>query len=154
MKTIKIKQIRKLITENPVFVFKDESIENVVSKFISIPVIRAVYVVDNNQKLTGIITIQEILKKVSIDFYSTSFLHASSGFTGYDVLSSAQINKAEDIMNKEIYFVYDEDTIDKAFELLFKNKAGEIPVIAKNGTLIGDLNVIELLVLWKEKIKQ
>ena len=53
-------------------------------------------------------------------------------------------------MDPEIYYVYDSDPIEKAFNLLFSNNAGEIPVVDKGERLIGDLNILELLVLWHQ----
>jgi len=150
MRNSKIGDIRKLITGNPTYVHEDSGIEEVVGKFIDNPVIRAVYVVDKDLKLKGIITIYEILKKVSIDFYSTSFFHSSTSFTGYSVISSISEIYAKDFMNPEIYYIKDNDSVEKAFQLLFTKKAGEIPVVDDNLKLIGDLNVIELLVLWKK----
>lgn len=150
MKDSKIGDIRKLITGKPAYVHEDSEIEEVVGKFINNPVIRAVYVVDKDLKLKGIITIYEILKKVSIDFYSTSFFHSSTSFTGYSVISSISEIYAKDFMNPEIYYIKDNDSVEKAFQLLFTKKAGEIPVVDDNLKLIGDLNVIELLILWKK----
>lgn len=53
-------------------------------------------------------------------------------------------------MNPEVNFVFDDDPIEKAFSLLFQNNVGEIPVVDKDEKLIGDLNIIELLVLWNQ----
>ena len=57
-------------------------------------------------------------------------------------------------MNTEIYYVKDDETIEKAFNILFQNNAGELPVVDDKLRLIGDLNVIELLVLWEKKKRE
>lgn len=153
MKNSKIGEIRKLITGEPCFVYENSLINDVIDKFIENPVIRAVYVIDKEKKLKGIITIQEILKKISLDFYSTSFFHSSTSFTGYEVISSISEIHAQDFMNPDIYYIKDNDSVEKAFQILFTKKAGEIPVVDDDLKLIGDLNVIELLVLWKKYYK-
>jgi len=148
MKETKVEEIRKLITVKPSVVVGKESIHNIIKIFIENPVTRAVYVVDKKNRLQGIITMQDILKKVSIDFSSLSSIYADSSFSSYNIASSWNKSNAEDIMDPEYYFVYDQDPIEKAFNLLFINKAGEIPVVNKDEEIIGDLNIIELLVLW------
>ncbi len=155
MKNTKVKEIREFITEKPVFVTETDSIHLVIKRFTENPIARAVYVIDKNETLQGIITIQEILKRISLDFYSISFIYSESSFTGYNLISTIGETKAKDIMNTEIYYVKDNDTIEKAFNILFQNNAGELPVVDDKLKLIGDLNVIELLVLWeKNKSKE
>ncbi|RKX75138.1 MAG: hypothetical protein DRP60_09240, partial [Spirochaetes bacterium] len=110
----------------------------------------AVYVIDEKERLVGIITMQDILKKISIDFSSMASIYSESNSFGYKIASSRNKNTARDLMDPEIYYVLDIDPIEKAFNLLFSNKAGEIPVVDKNERLIGDLNIIELLILWHQ----
>jgi len=148
MKETKVKEIRRLITVEPAVVLEDERVDNVIKIFIDNPIIRAVYVIDNKERLQGIITMQDILKKISIDFSSMASIYSESNFSGYKIASSGGKTLARDLMDPEIYYVFDEDPIEKAFNLLFSNKAGEIPVVDKGERLIGDLNIIELLVLW------
>ncbi|RKX86696.1 MAG: hypothetical protein DRP70_09770 [Spirochaetes bacterium] len=150
MKETKVGEIRKLITVKPAIVLEDEQVENVIKIFIDNPVIRAVYVIDEKERLVGIITMQDILKKISIDFSSMASIYSESNSFGYKIASSRNKNTARDLMDPEIYYVLDIDPIEKAFNLLFSNKAGEIPVVDKNERLIGDLNIIELLILWHQ----
>lgn len=151
MKETKVSEIRKYITAEPVFVHNTDSIHTVINKFINNPVTRAVYVVDDSAVLIGVITIQDILKRVSVDFYSTSFIFSEPSFTGYNIMSSISDTTAGSIMDEDIYYVTDNDPIEKAFSILFQNNAGEIPVVDEKNKLIGDLNVIELLVLWEKR---
>jgi len=150
MKETKVGEIRKLITVDPVIVLEDERVENVIKIFIDNPVIRAVYVIDDKERLMGIITMQDILKKISIDFSSMASFSSGSNFSGYQIASSGNKTSARDLMDPEVYYVHDNDPIEKAFNLLFSNKAGEIPVVDRGERLIGDLNIIELLILWHQ----
>ncbi|RKX83091.1 MAG: hypothetical protein DRP57_08600 [Spirochaetes bacterium] len=154
MKETHVSEIRKYVTAVPVFVYEDDSIHTVINKFITNPVTRAVYVVNKNRMLQGIITIQDILKRISVDFYSTSFIYSEPSFTGYNIMSSIKDSSAGDIMNTDTYSVKDDDSIEHAFSIIFQNHAGEIPVVDKQDKLIGDLNVIELLVLWEKRGKK
>ena len=150
MKETKVGEIRKLITVEPAVVVENEQIENIIKIFIDNPIIRAVYVVDKKYRLVGIITMQDILKKISIDFSSMASIYSDSSFSSYKIASSWNKKNAIDLMDPEIYYVTDNDPIEKAFNLLFSNNAGEIPVVDKAEKLIGDLNIIELLVLWHQ----
>lgn len=150
MRETKVGEIRKLITVEPIIVLENEDIREIIKTFIDNPVIRAVYVVDKKHILQGIITMQDILKKISLDFSSLSSIYSESSFSGYKIATSHDKSRACDIMDPEFYFVTDDDPIEKAFNVLFSNNAGEIPVIDKNEKLIGDLNIIELLVLWSQ----
>jgi len=150
MKETKVGEIRKLITVEPAVVVENEQIENVIKIFIDNPIIRAVYVVDKKYRLVGIITMQDILKKISIDFSSMASIYSDSSFSSYKIASSWNKKNAIDLMDPEFYYVTDNDPIEKAFNLLFSNNAGEIPVVDKTEKLIGDLNIIELLVLWHQ----
>jgi len=148
MRETKVGEIRKLITVEPTVALESEDIRKIIKMFIDNPIIRAVYIVDKSHHLQGIITIQDILKKISLDFSTLSSIYSDLSFSGYEIASSHNNTSARAIMDPEFYFVTDEDPIEKAFNLLFANNAGEIPVVDKDEKLIGDLNVIELLVLW------
>lgn len=154
MRETKVGEIRKLITIEPTIVLESEDISKIIKVFIDNPIIRAVYVVDKIDKLQGIITMQDILKRISLDFSSLSSIYSSPSFSGYEIASFHNKSTAKDIMDPEFYYVTDEDPIEKAFNLLFINNAGEIPVVDKNEKLIGDLNIIELLVLWYQNHKE
>ncbi len=150
MKEAKVKEIRQIVTVEPVVVLEETPLYEIVKIFINNPITRAAYVVNSEDCLEGIITIQDILKRVSIDFFSLSSFSLDASFSGYQIAASARDSTAKDLMNPEVYFVYDDDPIEKAFNLIFQYSAGEIPVINKDNKLIGDLNIVELLVLWNE----
>ncbi len=150
MKNTKVKEIRQFITVEAAIVLEDASIEEIIQIFIGNPITRAVYVVDKKDLLVGIISVHDILKKISVDFLSLSSFFSDSSFSGYKIASVMQDSTARDLMNPEVYFVHDDDPIEKAFNLLFKYTAGEIPVVDKDEKVIGDLNIIELLVFWNQ----
>ena len=150
MKNTQVKEIRQFITVEAAIVLEDASLQEIIKIFIENPITRAAYVVNKHEKLEGIITVQDILKKISIDFFSLSSFYSDTLFSGYKIASSLQNTTAKNLMNPEIYFVYDDDPIEKAFNLLFQHNAGEIPVVDKHNKIIGDLNIIELLVVWNQ----
>lgn len=151
MKDTKVKEIRQFITIEPVIITEEASLNEVIQLFIDNPVTRTIYVVDSKEdKLQGFITIHDILKRISIDFFSLSSFYSDSTFSGYKIASSLTDSSAGEFMNPEVNFVFDDDPIEKAFSLLFQNNVGEIPVVDKDEKLIGDLNIIELLVLWNQ----
>lgn len=73
MKDTKVKEIRQFITIEPVIITEEASLNEVIQLFIDNPVTRTIYVVDSKEdKLQGFITIHDILKRISIDFFSLS----------------------------------------------------------------------------------
>jgi len=104
MKETKVGEIRKLITVEPAVVVENEQIENVIKIFIDNPIIRAVYVVDKKYRLVGIITMQDILKKISIDFSSMASIYSDSSFSSYKIASSWNKKNAIDLMDPEFYY--------------------------------------------------
>ncbi len=154
MKDKRVKDIRQFITVEAVVVMEDATIQEIIKIFIENPVTRAAYVVNKKDILEGIITVHDILKKVSIDFFSLSSFYSDSSFSGYKIASTLQDSTAKDLMNPEVYFVHDDDPVEKAFNLLFQHHAGEIPVVDDKERIIGDLNIIELLVFWNEKNRE
>ncbi len=150
MKETKVREIRQFITVEAAIVLEDATIGEIINIFIENPVTRAVYVVSTRDILVGIITIHDILKKVSIDFLSLSTLYSTASFSGYKIASVLKDSTAKDLMNPEVYYVHDDDPIEKAFNLLFQHNAGEVPVVDDEERIIGDLNIVELLVLWNQ----
>ncbi|GAE33307.1 CBS domain-containing protein [Halalkalibacter akibai] len=105
------------------------------------PIYRSVYVVDQNNKLLGIITLREILKVLAI----------RKGVSGNRSLSRGKLldyisqgTPAGDVMKAPIS-VRKTNTLEEALELMVRHDIEEIPVVDAQGKVIGDLNAFELV---------
>ncbi|WEG19248.1 CBS domain-containing protein (plasmid) [Alkalihalophilus pseudofirmus] len=139
---------RKL-TKEPITAHSKELIVDVQNKLINKdPIHRSVYVLDKQKKLIGIITLNELMKIIAV----------RKGITTPKAMSINRLftfisedTKAEDIMCSPIS-VKLTDTLEEAFELMLIHDLQELPVVDEANSVIGDLNVFELLREINDKI--
>ncbi|HLD57442.1 MAG TPA: CBS domain-containing protein [archaeon] len=86
--------------------------------------IGALVVVDQSQKMLGMLTERDIVSLVS---------------NGKD----ARKEKVETIMKKEVYFVRPKDDLEDAVDLMLKNKVTKLPVI-EGSALVGMLTTTDI----------
>lgn len=68
------------------------------------------------------------------------------------VAEGADVNKtkAREVMTRELYFVYEDQTINEACELMEKNKIRRLIVLNREGALAGVLTLNDVTVKAKE----
>ena len=107
---------------------------------------RALYVVDDKGKLVGILMLHKLLKHLLkgkyehmtiSEAYSRGFLHA--------MFSTV----AGDLMKRDVVFLYEDDSVEKAIELMAKHGLKDIPVVNREKKVVGfvDLPVIIKFIL-------
>ena len=146
VKNIKIRDMRMLITPHPVFVHKTTSIDDVAKVLISNPRLRSVYVVDNDLKLIGKITLKWLIKSEFKDLIPAEF----AAFKALDFIGNKH---AEELMVPPI-FVKDDDVLKTAFLKMYNNDLDELPVVDERNRLIGNIDLLELLTILVEKKEQ
>ncbi len=142
MKKIKVKKVRKLITLHPTLVRENAPLDQVAKDLISDPKTRAVYVVDEERHLKGIITLESIMKYAFRHHLGVESVHPPVKFL------TAQ--KAEEIMVPPIY-AKEEDNLEEVLGEMLKHELEELPVVDDDLKVIGDLNMLEILSIWEEK---
>lgn len=143
-KSMKIKDIRMLVTPYPFFVYEDSSTDEISKVMIANPRVRTVYVVDRYLKLVGKVTLHTLIKQEFKDILPLSSIEY---FNALDFIGK---NIAKDIMSKPVY-VTDEDTLKTAFVKMYKNNVYELPVVDRNRRLVGNIDMLELLTMLIEK---
>ncbi len=95
-----------------------------------------IYVVDENQKIVGYISMQEIRQTI-LDF---------------DALKHLLI--AADIANPNIQVVYENDTLDKVMKLFGRTDLEELPVISNNGNgeIVGTITQRDVIDAYNHQI--
>ncbi|ARK31334.1 CBS domain-containing protein [Halalkalibacter krulwichiae] len=139
---------RKL-TKEPITVHSKELIVNVQNKLINKdPIHRSVYVLDKQKKLIGIITLNELMKIIAVrkEITTPKAMSINRLFTFI-----SEDTKAEDIMCSPIS-VRLTDRLEEALELMLIHDLQELPVVDETNSVIGDLNVFELLREINDKI--
>ena len=151
MNKIFVREVRNKIT-NPLTVLENDNIEYIADKFLSSPINRTIYVVDNNSKFLGYITVKNFLKIILLDMIDYS-VYKDISQEAYIYGKLGNISKAKDIMIEEDIFVYDNDNLEKVISIMHNFSLQELPVINKDRTLIGDLNIHEIIYGWKIRRK-
>jgi len=140
MENVTVKEVYKTFTLEPPILSEDSSIEGIISTLLKDPRSRSVYIVDKDEKLTGIITTLIILK-------ATNILKGKKSVLKHDVFNAIKIAKArqaKDIMHPPMY-VYESSKILDVLEMMSRENIQELPVIDKDKRVIGDLNCLEIL---------
>jgi len=146
MRKIKVRDIRNLITHQASIVHRDDSLLKVAKKIVEDPKTRAVYVVDNNEKLVGIIPVIELVQYLYSEYIPQEYI-----LYRFPILLSGK-PRAGDIILPPVY-VHDDEKITDAFIKMFKNNLKELPVVDENMHIIGDLNILEMIVAWIESVE-
>ena len=143
MKRLKVKNIRMMITQEASVVDEDASLIDVAEAIVEDPKTRAVYVLNKEKKLVGIIPVIELVQYLYYENIPQEYVLYRFPM----LLSSEPI--AKDIMLPPVWVKDDED-ITSAFVKMFKNNLKELPVVDDEMHVIGDLNILELIKAWIE----
>ena len=143
---IKIRDMRTLINPHFVLVEKKSPIDSIAKTFIANQNLKSVYVLDENLKLVGKITLKNLIKNEFINLIPNSFKYL-------DALEFIGNKTAEELMTTPVY-IKDNDTLKTAFIKMHENDLEELPVVDENLHLIGNINLIELLAIVLEKKEQ
>jgi len=140
MKKILIKDIYDPKQTVALIVREEESLLNVVKKFIEAPYIRGLFVVDKDGRYQGFIKRDSLLKWAKIK------LGDISGLEEY------LLKYSKDATAKELIYphsdkatVYPEDDVVKCLRLMLNYDLTDIPVIDRSGQILGDVTIPELL---------
>ena len=144
--TIKIKDMRMLVTPYSCFVYKKAKINEIAKMFIADPSLKTVYVLDKKNKLVGSVTLKKLIKNEFINLIPSSFEY-------FDALEFIGNQSAEELMNAP-YYVKDDDTLKTAFIKMYENNLEDLPVVDDAHKLIGNISLIELLTILIEKKEQ
>ena len=98
-------------------------------------------VVDKNGKLVGIITPRELLKAAEVSEYG-GVRHPF--FSGREALHLLSSDYARDIMSSPVS-VKPDDEVQKAIDLMLYNNLYEIPVVNKDGRVVGEVNFLGII---------
>jgi len=143
VRRIKVSSIRRFITGQASIVSEDADPMEIAKKMIENPKTRSVYVADNNRKLLGLIPVSYLVQYLFFEYIPDEFLY-------YRAIKPLETVKAKDIMIPPVY-VKEDDSIDVAFQKMASHNIKELPVVNDDLKIIGDLNILELIISWINK---
>lgn len=131
---MKVKEVFQTITKGADLVRETDPIREVIHKVARNPATRSVFVVDDSERLVGIINVRALLRVVGARFLNRETL---------TVIPYLTARKASDIMQQP-YSVCLEDEIEEGLRLAVQHDLKDIPVV-EDGKVVGDLNCFEIL---------
>jgi CBS domain-containing protein len=139
-----VKDAYQLIVSNPCTVYINTSLIEALEKNLEDPRTKNVYVVDDKRILRGVVPLQLFLK--IIQKHSLPKLMISKVMENSD----CELRKSvQEIMIKPIS-IRPEEKLTVALKKLIMHELEDIPVIDQRGRLIGELNGLEILTMFKE----
>ena len=132
---MKVRDCFRTISKGMDLVAPEASVEEVIGSVTRDPAARAVFVVDEERRLLGIISVREILAVLGGKYVSES----SFGQTR-ELLAT----QAADLMQAS-YWVSPEDDLEEGLRIAVQYDLHDIPVV-EDGRVIGNLDCLEIIV--------
>ena len=113
-------------------------IKEIITAFAKAEHARLVYVVDNEKRLSGVISLGNLVKHLLFHFHGVEIdnLH---------LISMATSETATDFIDKPVITAHLSETIEPVLERMLSANIKEIPVLDDQGRLIGDLTIVDIL---------
>ena len=147
MKSIFVKDVRNKIT-SPLIIWENEKLDKIAEKFLSSPINRTIYIIDEEKRFKGYININRFMKIILLDLVEPSF-YKDMLEDAYFLGKIGYAQTAKDIMNKEDIGVKDEDNLQKVVSIMKNYSLQELPVLDNENRVIGDINIHEIILGWK-----
>ena len=146
------KKVHELMNAKSVTVGEDEELAEVVTKVAKDCETLLACVIDKDGRLIGMITPRELLKAAEVSDYG-NVRHPF--FSGREVLHLLSSDHARDIMSSPIS-VKPEDEVQTAIDLMLSNNLYEVPVVDKDGKVVGEINFLGIVSHspWKRSIER
>lgn len=140
---MKVRDCYQNVTPGVDLVSVDTSIEDLIDIISANTASRSAFVVDDNERLVGIISIREV-----IEILGAKYLKKRSFGLAHGILAKI----AADIM-RDAEFVDIDDDLEEALKIAVLHKFDDIPVV-ENGKVVGDVDCFELVKGIKEEHKK
>ncbi|NOZ24779.1 MAG: CBS domain-containing protein [Nitrospirae bacterium] len=127
----------------PITVDEDATIDEVVEKMLSFQRDRAVYVVDKDGRLAGIISLGDISRHL----LSEGIYHGESHIPGRSILSGFMAEKAADIMTRSVITALPDEELNSMIKKMIDHRLKVIPVVDGSGKLIASINLLDIFEL-------
>ena len=117
-------------------IHEDADIKEVVDAMIRYECYRLLYVVDSNEKLTGVISLGVLSRHVFSPSYEPQ-IHPRF------LISMITADKAKDIMQKNTVVATEEEEVKQVLKRMVRTGVKEIPVLNKDKRIIADLTLAD-----------
>jgi len=135
------KLVKELMIDKFVKVHQDDEIFEAANKVSEDCETLLACVVDDKDRLVGIITPKELLKSAEVCEFGGA---SHPFFSGREALHLLTSQYAKDIMSAAVS-VKPEDDVQKAIDAMLYNGFYEVPVVDNDGKLIGEINYFGII---------
>jgi len=123
----------------------EAEVKEIISAFARAEHARLVYVVDNEKRLSGVISLGNLSKHLL-------FHHCSKAIDNLHLISMATSETAADFIDRPMIAAQLFETIEPVLERMLSAGIKEIPVLDEQGRLVGDLTLVDILQLCARDI--
>lgn len=136
---MEIKEVLSLIGKREIPCVPEKcEISEVISLLVRFPYARLVYVVNDEKRLLGNISVGSLLRHL-FPYHYKARIHPGG------ILRSITAARAEHIMGRENVFALPDETVDEVLKRMARTGVKEMAVIDTNGMIIGDITAVDLL---------
>ncbi len=143
MKALTVKDLLPFSKTEPTIVPAEASLREVVRKMVEDLKTREVYVLDQDGRFLGVITLRRLARWV----FASELPRDVSPTELLDLISS---RTAGDLALRKPAYVREDDPLEKLLQVMFRYDINEIPVVDAEGRIVGNLNMLEILAAWLE----
>lgn len=144
MKQILVEDVYKLVGPASISVPDDTPLKEIVYRFAHEPGIRAIFLIDSKQRFVGMLRRVDLAKWLNLKLFGKPGGRAAP--TG-EIVRLALADEAKDLArgDSESMCVHPEDTLQTAMSRMISYNEAIIPVVDKEGKILGDLRISEVL---------
>lgn len=136
---MKIKELTEIIEARDLPLAREEdAIAEVLEKMLKHPHSRLIYVVDENDRCQGVISLGTLIRHL----FSSSFepaVHARF------VIPMITAETAKHIMDTGVIYATEEDEVEPLIKKMVKAAIKEIPILDETKRIVGDVTMLDLL---------
>lgn len=135
---MKINEILQGVREHPYLKVSETALlDQVARELIERPEIRSIYVVDAQGRLKGTLSLGTLIRSLTAERHRPYF-HTRS------LLECITCQQVGDIMNEDVLSARADDEMEKVLNLMINHNIKEIPVVDRQGHLIGNVGLLDL----------
>ncbi|HEY93980.1 MAG TPA: CBS domain-containing protein [Dehalococcoidia bacterium] len=145
MNSVSVGEVYKLDGTASEQISQDESIEFVINRFAENPGLRAIFLVNVNNRFSGLITRGNLLRYIHLQVYGGQ---GRPDLTISELYRYIHAKNALDLVSEPPQHVSlkETDTLKTALEMMMDYELDVLPVVDKQNRILGDLRLSEILV--------